>query len=399
MISAVIYLQHRKERPVKSHSTRARRGSGSVRQVGETKAGIPQWQLRYIGPDGKRAKPVYVTGTKTDADAELRRLTSDTDRGIATDKTLTFSQWADRWIAAVGPGLRPRSLLDYEYTVAHYLRPSLGRIKLVDLDESHVARLVARWQADGAAPGAIRKRVGFLRMILGRAVDAGKLPRNVARLVDVPAYRRQPINPPTRDDVARIMHAVAGTPDAPAYALAIGTGMRQGELLALRWSDVDLDTRTARVTASIAYGTAHRGATKTRASIRTVPLVTFVVDTLRAAGPGAPDAFIVATRTGRPLHARNLLRRFHRTLDDLGLPRYRWHDFRHYAATSMIEANVPLPTVMAILGHSTITTTVDTYGHLRTDGAAARAALEIDLKSSHKSSHYPTDADVLPRTK
>jgi integrase len=218
-------------------------------------------------------------------------------------------------------------------------------------------------------------------MILGRAHAAGRVKRNVARLVDIPTYERAPIHPPTADDVRRIMRAVAGTPDEAAYALAIGTGMRQGELLALRWRDVDLDARVAHLTASIGYGSTTRGRMKTRASKRPVPLAPFVVDALRRVGPGDPDAFISATRTGRPLHARNLLRRFRATTVELGLPAYRWHDFRHYAATAMIAAGVPLATVAAILGHASITTTVDTYGHLRSDGAAAALALDIDLSA------------------
>lgn len=367
--------------------TRARRGSGSIRPVGETKAGVTQWQLRYPAPDGGRAKSAYFTGTKTDADEELRRLTSDADRGVVTDRALTFSQWADIWLGLVGPGLRPQSLRVYEYTVATYLRPSLGRVKLAKLDESHVARLVARWQAAGATPGAIRKRVGFLRMILGRAVAAGRIPRNVARLVEIPAYERAPIHPPTAADVARIMRAVRGTADEPAYAIAVGTGMRQGELLALRWADVDLDAGLARITASIAYGAKTRGKTKTHGSIRTVVLPPFVVDALRRREPGRPDGFIVATRTGRPLHARNLLRRFHRTCAALGLPRYRWHDLRHYAATRMLDENVPLPSVQAALGHASIATTVGTYGHARSDDARIGAALDMSFDEPAKSSH------------
>ena len=373
-------------------------GSGTVRSLGVARDGVERYEIRWRDKLGQHSET--YRGTKSDAETRRRQLVADVDAGVVDDRTTTFGEWADTWLGLVGPRLAPRSLANYEYTIEHYLLPRLGRHRLVDLDETDVVALVDSWTAAGAEPAAIRKRVGFLRMIVGKAHDAGKVKRNWARLVDAPKYRRAAITVPSTADVVALIDAARGTPDQAAYALAAGTGMRQGEMLALRWRDVDLDgpAPVARISASAdAHG--RRRATKTRHSVRTAPLPAFAVALLRetydAIRPNLDDA-VVATRAGNSVDPRNLLRRHQRACAELGLPAYRWHDLRHYAATEMLRAGVPIATVSRALGHSNIATTVDTYGHMAADQTVA-AALNLQLDSIPQSSLNATGRSGRPR--
>lgn len=377
-------------------------GAGSIRPRGATRDGTPRFELRYRDHTGQHS--LTFAGTRSAAERQLRQLASGVDAGVTVDRTLTFGEWCDTWVGLVGPGLGARSLKTYEYTIATYLRPKLGRLRLVDVSEQHVAELVASWRRAGAADGAIRKRLGFLRMILGRAADAGHVARNVARLAKAPAYRRTRPTPPSTADVIAILRHLrdAESPDTIAVAIAAGTGIRQGELLALRWRDVEWSTSTLSITATADYATGKRRRTKTKTSDRPVTMPPFVVELLAehyAASPHtAPDDPIVATAHGTSVDPRNLLRRWHRACDELGLPRYRWHDLRHYAATTALNAGEPMQAVQALLGHSNIGMTVDTYGHL-VAGAGVARSLDLELPAIPQTTLNATGRSGRPRAK
>lgn len=357
-------------------------GSGTYYSRGVGRDGRERWLLRWRDKRGRHAET--ISGTASDARRELRARIVDADRGVGFDSSVTFAEWSDRWIANRSANLKPRSLASYEYTVEHYLQPALGPLQLVNIDDADVQRLVDKWRKAGANDGAIRKRHTMLRMILGEAVDHGLIGRNVARLVKAPRYRRQPFAVPTRAEFLSVIVHLRGTPDCAAVAIAGTTGIRQGELLALRWRDVHGAQLDINATAD-AKG--RRQPLKTDAAYRRVTMPASTLALLRehrAGYPNArPDDRIIATSTGtgESVDPRNLTRRWHRALRELGLPAYHWHTLRHYFATQALDAGVELPKLSKTIGHTDIGMTVDTYGHLAADSSTADA-LAFDLADS-----------------
>jgi integrase len=219
-----------------------------------------------------------------------------------------------------------------------------------------------------------------LRMALRPAVNDGLLARNVAALVRLPAVARPDLRILTVDEYGALR--AVDSPYANLWALLAGTGLRLGEALALRWSDVDLAaaTLTVRHTLPAAPRRVRQGERgespaearlrltepKTAAGRRTVGLPSVVVAAMRAqeALPTSITGFVFTSTAGTPLDQRNVSRAFARDLASAGIPRMRIHDLRHTAASFMIGQGLPLDDVKRVLGHSSITMTSDTYGHL-----------------------------------
>jgi integrase len=196
----------------------------------------------------------------------------------------------------------------------------------------------------------------------------------------------------TREQAQTFLSQVAGDRLEALYVLALATGARQGELLGLRWEDVDLEAGRLAIRHTLSRIDGSLGDPKTARGRRTVPLPPFVVTSLRehrrrqleqrlAAGRRWVDGgFVFTTRTGTALHSKNVLRAFQAALERAALPRVRFHDLRHSAATLLLAQGVSIHEVSWMLGHASIAITADTYGHAseaseRRTAAAMQAAL------------------------
>jgi integrase len=289
---------------------------------------------------------------------------------------MTVGRWCRRWLDSVPPSaLRPRSRVRYEHVIANvWMRDPIARVKLAELTRTHVLEAMSRQERAGASPATIATNLTILRVALRAAVLDGRMTTNAAALVKRPETSARPIDPPTGADLERLFAAIAGDPLEAVWSLALGAGLRHGEVLALRWRDVDLAAGIVRVAGTLEYGSDRVGPTKSRHGARELPVPPWVADALRRhhdREPGvipAPGAWLFHTRSGRPLHARNVLRRWHRLCVSAGVKRYRMHDLRHAAATALLAAGWPLATVSRYIGHATIAQTVDVYGHPTFDG-------------------------------
>jgi integrase len=238
----------------------------------------------------------------------------------------------------------------------------------------------------------VRQAHAILHKALEQAVRWGELPHNVADLVDPPRLRRRPMTAYGPDEAARLLQAAKGDPLEALYVLALTTGMRQGELLALRWRDVDLDGGRLAVRATLLRTPAGVGLAepKTAASTREVELSSIAVDALQRHHAAQSEArlqagsewddgdFVFTNAVGRPINASNLLTRsWHPLLRRSGLQRVRFHDLRHTAATLLLGRGVHPKVVSEMLGHSTIAITLDLYSHV-TKTMGQMAAKEMD---------------------
>lgn len=225
-----------------------------------------------------------------------------------------------------------------------------------------------------------------LRRALGQAMRWGMLGRNVATLVDLPPARTYDVRALSIDDARAMLDAVRGDGLEPLVTVALATGLRQGEALALRWSDIDLDggQLTVRHTLHRSGGRVTLTEPKTKRSRRAVTLPTFAVAALKRqrdwfqaqqrmlAGsrwqgpdcPSDPAGYVFTSSIGTPLDGANVTKRLQARLAAAGLPRMRFHDLRHGAATLLLAQGVHPRVVMETLGHSQIAVTMNTYSHV-----------------------------------
>lgn len=354
---------------------------GSVRQRPN---GI--WEARFR--EAGRQRSIYGK-TKREAQDRLRAAITAADNGVrAVRERITVGAYLDSWLD--GLDVRPRTAESYRAAVRLYIAPALGKVQLTKLDADDITRMTTRLAARGGLSSTtVRYAYVVLRIALGEALRTKRVIRNVALEVRAPRASRAEREPLTLDEVATFLAYVDGDRLAPLYQVAIGLGLRQGELLALRWTDVNLDVGMLAVRHSRNSRTGELADPKTDRSRRTLRLGSELTMTLRAhkaaqnverlaAGHRWADSgFVFATPTGRSLDASNLSRRFHASLAAAGLPHQRFHDLRHACATLRLEQGEELAVVSRILGHASITTTANVYGHL-TDAMLGKAAERTD---------------------
>ena len=295
--------------------------------------------------------------------------------------TITVGLLLDRWLdEAVALTVRPRTLASYTYVVRVHLRPALGDVPLASLTAQHVQGFLNAKAAAGLAPRTVGYLRGVLRQALGFAERMDLVGRNVARLARPPRVPRRQVNPLTIEQARTFRAAIAGDRLEALYLVAVGCGLRQGEILGLRWGDVDLEGRTRSVRNALARvdGELRLVEPKSATSRRIIPMPAFVAEALAAhrvrkatealpRRPLPPDPFadlVFTTTLGTPLDGISVTRRFQRVLKAAGLPRQRFHDLRHAAASYMLAAGVPARVVMETLGHSEISLTLNTYSHV-----------------------------------
>lgn len=273
-----------------------------------------------------------------------------------------------------------------------YLTPELGRVRLGQLTPAHVQRLYAGLLGRGLSPSTVRRVHAALHRALGQAVRWRLATSNVADLVDPPQPVRKEMVALTPVHVRLLLEAATGERLEALFAVAVTAGLRRGELLALRWSDVDLDDGFVRVVGSLARARGKGVAItnpKTPRSRRRVELTATAVDALQrhravqaaerlAAGPWWKTGDLVFTNhQGGFLAVKDVYAAYHRVLDRAGLPRVRFHDLRHTAATLMLSRGVHPKVASEMLGHSTIAITLDLYSHV-TETMQREAARVVD---------------------
>jgi len=296
------------------------------------------------------------------------------------DAHLTVGTYLVAWADGL-TGLRPRTLESYRATVEHHLVPRLGHVSLVDLRATDIRRMVRVLETEiGTRTAGYALTV--LRIALNVAVRDRLLERNEATWVTEPVAERVEHRPLSIPQTSALLEQVRGDRLEAFYVLAIETGWRRGELLALGWDDIDLDAATARVTRTLLYRVGESYdlvPPKTSRSRRISSLTPRAVAALRArkaaqriervaAGPSWSKGWdasqlVFSTKTGGAIAGTTVGHALHRHLRAAGLPPQRVHDLRHLNATLLFASGVSLREVSDQLGHSTIAVTSDIYVH------------------------------------
>ena len=341
-----------------------------------------RWVGQYTVYTAKGPKYRYIYGKTRAAVAEkLTKAMSDRNGGFFFDaRSLTVGEYLDRWLSdSVRGTVRVSTFERHEGIIRTHIKPALGRIKLKNLTPTHVRGLHREKLDADLAPATVRKIHFTLHKALSQATSDGLISRNAA---DVKAPRPAPeeMRPLSEDEARAFLETAKASDDRfePLYVLAIITGLRRGELLGLRWDDVDLERGKLRVgRALVREGGQHIvGETKTRRGRRQVNLTPRTVNALKAhhkrqleermqlSGLYKDHGLIFATEIGTPVNPENLVNRsFKPLLKRASLPEIHFHDLRHTCATLLLGRGVHPKIVQELLGHATIAMTLDTYSH------------------------------------
>lgn len=353
------------------------------------------------GADGRRRRKCVYADTQADAVSLLRKFGGRAEQGqLLATSTPTVASFLEDWFAANSDNWRPSTRRGYRGAVDLYLVKAFGALRLEQLTPQVVQRWLLAHKREHGARRRITLAHATLRSALAEAQRLQLVTINAATLVKVPKPTTRPIVSLTVEQATAFL-AVAGTHRLGAlFGVALACGLRLGEATGLRWEDVDLTTGELRVRQQLQKVGKRLilQELKTEKSRRTLALPHVCLEGLRAhrtkqleerlkAGSQWQETGLVFTtyaaavgrRVGTPLHPRNVLRTLHTLLAaaEPKLPRVRFHDLRHSAASLLIAAGVELVEVSMLLGHSELRVTADLYSHLQKQ-TAARAARHMD---------------------
>ncbi len=374
--------------------------------TGHIRARSPgSWELRYfLGTDPATGKRKYATATvrggRKDADKELRRLLRTVDTGDYVDPAkITVREWLATWLAAVRDEIAPKTHERYSEIVNNFLAPALGNLPLAKLAPVHVQKAYSDWSTSGRRDGkpgglAPQSRRHFHRILsaaLGRAVEQQLIARNPCDVFRkrLPKVERREMTALTAEQSQRLLDAIRHTRVYWPVLIALATGARRGEILALRWKNMGDSTGTARIVESLEQTKAGlRFKPPKSGKGRAITLPSFAIDELRRwkreqaeellklGVRQTGDTLVCARADGEPMQPRSLTHEFTVLMARIkDLPRARLHDLRHSHATQLLVAGVHPKIAQERLGHSTVSITLDLYSHVTAtmqEDAAAR---------------------------
>ena len=330
--------------------------------------------------DGRRRRRWVYGRTEADTRAKLDEAKEQARRGVnLAAKPRTLSDWLNEWlIMKQRGGTRPSTLRGYRWLIETHIRPSLGRMKLAKVTPTEIRRLLESKADSGLSTATVRHIHGLIRNALADAEREELVPRNAAKLVRPPALDRPERRALTMDEARALLVSIRGDRLEALWVCALSLGLRRGELLGLRWVDIDQTAQTVSVRQALLRvdGRLVLAKLKTDRSARTIPAPAVVLEHLREhrtrqlaerlrAGQRWRDSGLVFTSTiGTPLEPRNVDRAWHEARVRVDLGWVRLHDLRHACATFMLLTGASPRTVMETLGHSQITLTMNTYAHV-----------------------------------
>lgn len=376
--------------------------------------------------DGKRRRKCYYGATRKEVAGKLTKGLRDVQTGVELpDERQTVEQYLRSWLTHVEGRLRPRAFATYVQAVDLHLVPGVGKVALAKLTPQHLQAWFGKHQEAGASARTIRYTRTVLRAALNQALRWDMVVRNAAALVEPPRHIAREIQPLLPEQARALLAQAEDHRLGGLVSVALALGLRSGEALGLRWSDVDLDAGTVAVRQALERSGGNAAARKTLVAERRMLLKTILEaaddvarDTAKArladlrkqlkpvqtttrfvepksarsrrtvrlpdiitkrltthrkrqlqerllAGKHWKESGLVFTTTlGTPLHPRNVSHEFKAMLKAAKLPAIRFHDLRHTAATLLLAQGVDPRTIMETLGHSQISLTLNTYSHV-----------------------------------
>ncbi|MFP1627355.1 tyrosine-type recombinase/integrase [Streptomyces sp. 5K101] len=363
-------------------ASQRKRNPNGAGTITKRKDGRYQAAVYVLQPDGTRARKFAYGKTWAECDTKRRNLLDKVDQGVPVPtRSARLSEWLPYWLDhIIKPRRKRTTYAKYEVHVRLYLVPMLGTKRLESLSVADVRRFLVQLEKTTTAATA-KESHRVLRTALTAACREELVMRNVATMVEPPSVDARDLSPWSLDETLDFLTAARKDPLYAAFVLAIALGFRRGEVVGLRWENLDLEEREIRVRTQRqrVRGEVYEDDPKGRRRKQTLPLPAICVAPLRwqrmrqaaqrerAGADWKETGYVFTTRTGQPIEPRNLYRSFTRVADSAGIRVIRLHDARHGCATLLTAAGVAPRVVMEILGHSQIAVTMNVYTHVVQD--------------------------------
>jgi integrase len=328
--------------------------------------------------ENRRRKYLYGK-TRREVQEQLKIALREQQQGtLITTPQQTVEQFLNQWLASHKSSVRIRTYERYEQLVRIHLVPAIGHIQLQKLTAMHVNNLYIKL-GDQLSSSTVNTLHMMLHKALEDAVKWGLLARNVCDAVSAPRRAHYEIKPLTLEQAQLLLEAAKEDSLEALWVLALTTGMRRGEVLALKWQDINFEQSMLQVRRIFTRAPGRRyieSEPKTEKSKRGIKLAAVSIETLKQhrirqleaklqAGPAwADNDLVFCTALGTPLNPNYVLERFKKLLRKAGLPDMRFHDMRHSVATILLSMGTNPKVVQELLGHNRIQETMDTYSHV-----------------------------------
>ena len=365
-------------------------GEGSIRKRKDGR-----WEGRYTaGHDPETGKAIYknVLGrSQAEVKEKLKQAIGETQAlDITKAGKYTVGEWMEVWFQDYAKiKVRPSSHQTYQGYIQNHIRPNIGDIPLEKLTSLDLQKLykkllaqgrVDRLEAKGQPKGLSAKTVRNIHQILSSALKLAQEQRlilsNPAERCALPRVEHQEMKTLTTVQLASFFREARESGVFELYYLELATGLRRGELLGLKWEDVDLERGDLRVRRQVSRinGEVVEAPLKTKNAYRTLPLAEDTVIVLKEQRRKVGNSpWVFPSPNGGPISPDSVLHMLHRVLKRAGLPKVRFHDLRHTFATLALQNGVDVKTVSGMLGHFSAGFTLDTYAHI-TSAAQRQAA-------------------------
>lgn len=363
---------------------RRHRGEGSIYQRPDGRW-VAAVDLGIIG--GRRVRRTVTAATKRELDVKAKALRKRLDQGIMPS-TVSTGEWLDYWAEHIAPkDVRPTTMAGYRSKIALYLKPALGRVRLQDLRPEHVEQL-HDWMStltrqreprkgEPLSPTTIRQTHAILQSALAAAVQRERVPRNVAAITRAPSADLNPHSHLSSDDAKRVLRGAESPRELARLTCALILGMRQGEVLGLRWADLQVvdgvPSLIVEESVQRIAGTLTRTDVKSAASHRVIPLPDAVAAILAAWQLEASDVYVFPGPSGGPCDSKADWKAWRASLARAGVGAVPLHGARGSAASLLADMGVPDWRIGQILGHTAF---VSRRHYIAGETGPKRAALE-----------------------
>ena len=372
-------------------------GEGNIRKRSDGR-----WEGRYTaGRDPATGKAIYknvLAKTQKECKEKLKRaIEKNAKVDTIRAEQYTVGQWMDVWFENCAKiKVRPSSHKTYRGYIDNHIKPNIGKIPLsklssLDLQKLYkkllsggrVERIESKNQPKGLSPKTVRNINQVISSAMDFAIDQKLIATNPTDGCALPKLEHREMKTLPTEQLTSFLREAKESGVFELYYIELATGLRRGELLGLKWEDIDLERGTIQVRRQIARidGEIVEAPLKTKNSYRVLSIGADAVEILKEQRKRTHSEYVFPSPTGGPMSPDSVLHMLHRVLKRAGLPKIRFHDMRHTFATVALQNGVDIKTVSGMLGHYSAGFTLDTYAHVTTQAQRQAADTMANILS------------------